>query len=136
MQWLMLQQDRAEDYVIASGQQYSVREFVSCAAREIGIDIRWEGDGVEEIGVVESFAGSGGKVEPGRVIVRVDPRYFRPTEVETLLGDASKARRMLGWEPKITFQELVREMIREDLTSAEKDTLVRQHGFTTYDYHE
>lgn len=126
MQWLMLQQDVAEDYVIATGVQYSVREFVNAAAQEIGLSISWSGNGVDEKGFDAS----------GKCIVAVDPRYFRPTEVETLLGDASKAKEKLGWTPKITFQELVGEMMREDLKAAERDELVRRHGFTTPDYHE
>ena len=126
MQWLMLQQDVAEDYVIATGVQYSVREFVNAAAQEIGLSISWSGNGVDEKGFDAS----------GKCIVAVDPRYFRTTEVETLLGDASKAKEKLGWTPKITFQELVSEMMREDLKAAERDELVRRHGFTTPDYHE
>ncbi|QJR16485.1 GDP-mannose 4,6-dehydratase [Usitatibacter palustris] len=126
MQWLMLQQDVPEDYVIATGVQYSVRDFVNAAAREIGIQVSWKGRGVEETGSDAS----------GKVIVRVDPRYFRPTEVETLLGDATKAKEKLGWTPKITFAELVAEMVREDLKSAERDELVKRHGFSAYDYHE
>jgi GDPmannose 4,6-dehydratase len=126
MQWLMLQQDHPEDYVIATGVQYSVRDFVDTAAREIGISIRWEGEGVEEKGYDAE----------GRCIVSVDPRYFRPTEVESLLGDASKARRNLGWTPRTTFAELVTEMMRADLASAERDELVRRHGYRTLDRHE
>ena len=126
MQWLMLQQQRAEDFVIATGEQYSVREFVTEAARELGIAIRFEGTGVDEKG----FDGD------GRCIVAVDPRYFRPTEVETLLGDASKARERLGWKPRVSFRELVAEMVREDLKSAERDELVKRHGFAAYNYHE
>lgn len=126
MQWLMLQQEKAEDFVIASGVQYSVREFVDAAAHEVGIKITWKGEGVDEKGYDPS----------GRCIVAVDPRYFRPTEVETLLGDASKAREKLGWTPKITFKELVQEMMREDLKSAERDELVKRHGFSAYNYHE
>jgi GDPmannose 4,6-dehydratase len=119
MQWLMLQQERPEDYVIASGTQYSVRDFVDAAAREIGIGIRWTGSGIEERGYTDD----------GKCIVAVDPRYFRPTEVDTLLGDAGKAREKLGWQPKITFHELVAEMVREDLKDAERDELVRKHGY-------
>lgn len=126
MQWLMLQQDVAEDYVIATGVQYSVREFVNAAAQEIELSIRWEGQGVEEIGIDAS----------GKCVVAVDPRYFRPTEVETLLGDASKAKQKLGWTPKISFQELVSEMMREDLKAAERDELVRRHGYSTPNYLE
>jgi len=126
MQWLMLQQDVAEDFVIATGVQYSVREFVNAAAQEIGLTIRWSGEGVEEKGFDAN----------GKCIVAVDPRYFRPTEVETLLGDASKAKEKLGWTPKISFQELVSEMMREDLKAAERDELVKRHGFSTFNYHE
>ncbi len=126
MQWLMLQQDEPEDFVIATGVQYSVRDFVDAAAAEVGIAITWRGQGVEEKGYTKD----------GRCIVAVDPRYFRPTEVETLLGDPSKAKGKLGWEPKTTFRELVAEMMREDLKSAERDELVKRHGFSAYDYHE
>ncbi|MDP1871605.1 MAG: GDP-mannose 4,6-dehydratase [Gallionella sp.] len=126
MQWLMLQQDKPEDFVIATGVQYSVRDFVDIAARELGIFVRWDGEGLDEKGYDAS----------GKCIVSVDPRYFRPTEVETLLGDASKAKTKLGWEPKITFDELVKEMVREDLKSAERDELVKRHGYYANDYHE
>jgi len=126
MQWLMLQQEAPEDFVIATGEQHSVREFVAAAAAELGISIRWEGRGVDEKG----YDGN------GKCIVAVDPRYFRPTEVETLLGDATKAREKLGWQPRITFKELVAEMVREDLKSAERDELVKRHGYSAYDYHE
>jgi GDPmannose 4,6-dehydratase len=126
MQWLMLQQDQPEDFVIATGVQYSVRDFVNIAAKELGIAIRWEGDGMHEKGFDDA----------GKCIVSVDPRYFRPTEVETLLGDPSKAKAKLGWEPKITFSELVKEMVREDLKSAERDELVKRHGYYANDYHE
>jgi GDPmannose 4,6-dehydratase len=126
MQWLMLQQDKPEDFVIATGVQYSVRDFVNAAAKELGMQIRWEGTGVDEKGYDAS----------GKIIVAVDPRYFRPTEVETLLGDPSKAKEKLGWTPKIGFDELVAEMVREDLKSAERDELVKQHGFKAMDYHE
>jgi GDPmannose 4,6-dehydratase len=126
MQWLMLQQDKPEDFVIATGVQYSVRDFVNAAAKELAIQIRWEGQGSEEKGYDANH----------KVIVAVDPRYFRPTEVETLLGDPSKAKDKLGWKPKITFDELVVEMVREDFRSAQRDELVKDHGFSTYDYHE
>lgn len=126
MQWLMLQQDSAEDFVIATGVQYSVRDFVNAAAKELGIAITWSGSGVEEMGTDDK----------GKVIVKVDPRYFRPTEVDTLLGDPTKAKEKLGWTPKTTFQELVSEMVREDLKSAQRDELVKKHGFTAYDYNE
>jgi GDPmannose 4,6-dehydratase len=127
MQWLMLQQAQPEDFVIATGVQYSVREFVTVAAKELGIEVRWEGKGVEEKGY---------DIETGKCIVQVDPRYFRPTEVETLLGDPTKARQKLGWTPQTTFHELVAEMVREDLKSASRDELVKKHGFAAYDYHE
>ena len=126
MQWLMLQQEKPEDFVIATGEQHSVREFVQAAAAELGIAIRWQGSGVEERGYDEN----------GRCIVAVDPRYFRPTEVETLLGDASKAREKLGWQPRTGFAELVREMVREDLSEAQRDELVKRHGYATRNYHE
>jgi len=127
MQWLMLQQEQPEDFVIATGVQYSVRDFVNAAAKELGISVRWEGKGVDEKGY---------DAASGKCIVQVDPRYFRPTEVETLLGDPSKAREKLGWTPKISFDELVAEMVREDLKSAERDELVKKHGFAAFDYHE
>ena len=126
MQWMMLQQDHPEDFVIATGVQYSVRDFVNVATKVLGIQIRWEGNGVDEKGFTET----------GNCIVSVDPRYFRPTEEETLLGDASKAREKLGWTPKITFHELVEEMVRYDLKSAERDELVKRHGYYANDYHE
>lgn len=126
MQWLMLQQDEPDDFVIATGVQHSVRDFVDAAAKELGISIRWEGKGKDEKGYDAD----------GKCIVAVDPRYFRPTEVETLLGDPSKAKEKLGWTPRITFKELVAEMVREDLKSAERDELVKSHGFNAYDYHE
>jgi GDPmannose 4,6-dehydratase len=126
MMWLMLQQKQAEDFVIATGHQYSVRDFVNAAAAEVGMKISWKGKGVEEKGTDEK----------GNCIVAVDPRYFRPTEVEALLGDATKARDKLGWVPKIQFPQLVAEMMREDLKSAERDELVKKHGFAAYDYNE
>jgi GDPmannose 4,6-dehydratase len=125
-QWLMLQQDTAEDFVIATGVQYSVRDFVDAAAGELGIRIDWKGKGVKEKGYDAA----------GRCIVAVDPRYFRPTEVETLLGDPTKARDRLGWRPRIGFKELVAEMVREDLKAAERDELCRREGFRTFDHHE
>lgn len=135
MQWLMLQQDSPEDFVIASGVQYSVQEFVDQAARELGITLSWQGDGVNRTGTVENSPADS-HVRQGQVIVRVDPRYFRPTEVETLLGDATKARTKLGWEPRITFEQLVSEMMQSDLTAARRDALVKQAGFSAYDHHE
>ncbi|MCX7157478.1 MAG: GDP-mannose 4,6-dehydratase [Rhodocyclales bacterium] len=126
MQWLMLQQEKPEDFVIATGVQYSVRDFVNAAAAEIGIAVDWRGAGVDEKGYDAQ----------GKCIVQVDPRYFRPTEVETLLGDATKAREKLGWTPRITFAELVAEMVREDLKAAERDELIRKHGFKAFDRNE
>lgn len=126
MQWLMLQQEKPEDFVIASGTQYSVREFVETASAEVGMEITWQGKGTEEKGLDAN----------GKCIVAVDPRYFRPTEVEAMLGDASKAKEKLGWVPKISFGELVAEMMREDLKAAERDELVKRHGYSAYDYHE
>jgi GDPmannose 4,6-dehydratase len=140
MQWLMLQQSQAEDFVIATGQQHSVREFAQRAAAELGIEVGFEGQGEAEIGIVRSVAKVGGELraqcKPGDVIVRVDPRYFRPTEVETLLGDPSKAKAKLGWEPTTPFEELVREMVESDYASARRDSLVKQAGFQAYDRHE
>ncbi len=126
MQWLMLQQDQPEDFVIATGVQYSVRQFVNAAAKELGIQLTWHGEGIEETGTDQN----------GKVIIKVDPRYFRPTEVDTLLGDPTKAREKLGWTPKTGFDELVAEMVRDDLKSAERDELVKKHGFKAMDYHE
>ncbi len=126
MQWLMLQQEQPEDFVIATGVQYSVRDFVNAVACELGIQISWEGNGLDEKGYDAS----------GKCIVAVDARYFRPAEVEKLLGDASKAKEKLGWETKISFHELVKEMVCEDLKTAERDELVKRHGYMTMDYHE
>ncbi|MBB3006817.1 GDP-mannose 4,6-dehydratase [Cupriavidus alkaliphilus] len=142
MQWLMLQQPAAEDFVIASGEQHSVREFVQRAARELGITITFHGSGVDEVGIVEHVdppARGGGiapACKPGEIVVRVDPRYFRPTEVETLLGDASRARERLGWSPRIGFAELVREMIEADYAAARRDALVRLAGFQAFNHLE
>lgn len=136
MQWLMLQQEVAEDFVIATGVQYSVRQFVQFAAQELGVTVRFEGDGVEEVGVVEAVSGDKASCKVGDVIVRVDPRYFRPTEVETLLGDPTKAREKLGWTPATTLQQLVAEMVESDYTAARRDELVKKAGFQAYDYHE
>ena len=126
VQWLMLQQEQPDDFVIATGEQHSVREFAEATAAELGISMKWTGSGVNEKGCDST----------GRCIVRVDPRYFRPTEVETLLGDATKARQKLGWAPKISFRELVAEMASEDLKEAERDSLIKKHGFKSYDRHE
>ena len=136
MQWLMLQQDKPEDFVIATGVQYSVRQFVERAAAELGVTLAFEGDGEHEIGIVAAVTGKQAKVKAGDIIVRVDPRYYRPTEVETLLGDPSKAKEKLGWVPTTSFEELVREMIEADYTSARKDSLVKLAGFQTFSHHE
>ncbi|WP_416050811.1 GDP-mannose 4,6-dehydratase [Cupriavidus basilensis] len=136
MQWLMLQQDQPEDFVIASGEQYSVREFVQCAAAELGVTVRFEGSGVDEVGIVESVKGKETKLTPGKVIVRVDPAYFRPTEVETLLGDPSKAHAKLGWAPRTPFSKLVKEMVRSDFQIARRDALVTLAGFQALEHHE
>jgi GDPmannose 4,6-dehydratase len=135
-QWLMLQQDTPEDFVIASGNQYSVRAFVNTAATELGIVLRWQGEGVDEVGIVDAVKSETAKLKRGDVVVKVDPRYFRPTEVETLLGDPTKAKLKLGWEPKTTFEELVAEMVRADLETAQRDELVKESGFQVFDYHE
>jgi len=126
IQWLMLQQEKPDDFVIATGVQYSVRDFVTAAAEELGIKIHWKGSGLDEQGIDAN----------GNCIISIDPRYFRPAEVETLLGDSSKARDKLGWEPKTTFQELVKEMVREDLKVAERDELVKRHGYYTNAHYE
>jgi len=127
MQWLMLQQDEPEDFVIATGVQKSVREFVEIAASHLGIEVEWQGSGVEERGIDKAS---------GNCIVAIDPRYFRPAEVETLLGDPTQARQKLGWEPRTTFEELVREMVESDLESAKRDDMIQQAGFKTFNYHE
>ncbi|HMW18970.1 MAG TPA: GDP-mannose 4,6-dehydratase [Accumulibacter sp.] len=136
MQWLMLQQEKPEDFVIATGVQYSVRQFVGFAAEELGIKLRFEGEGEQEVGLVESVTNPDVKTKVGEAVVRVDPRYFRPTEVETLLGDPSKAREKLGWTPQTSLQELVKEMVQADYTSAKRDALVKLAGFKTMNHHE
>lgn len=129
MQWMMLQQDQPEDFVIATGVQYSVREFIRWSAAELGISLRFEGLGADEIAVVESIDGDlASTLKVGDIIVRVDPRYFRPAEVETLLGDPTKAKTKLGWTPEITVQEMCAEMVREDLKVAQRHALLKQHG--------
>ena len=129
MQWMMLQQDTAEDFVIATGQQYSVREFILWSAAELGVTLRFEGDGVEERAIVDAIQGElAPALSIGDVIVRVDPRYFRPAEVETLLGNPSKAREKLGWTPEITAREMCAEMIAADLESARQHALLKSHG--------
>jgi len=139
MMWLMLQQKSPDDYVIATGEQHSVREFAETAARDIGIELEWRGKGVKEVGrvaAVRECEWGMPKVKPGATIVRVDPRYFRPAEVETLLGNPAKAKKQLGWVPEIRFTELVKEMIVSDLRSAQRDVVVKDHGFQTRRYHE
>jgi GDPmannose 4,6-dehydratase len=135
MQWLMLQQPAPEDFVIATGRQHSVRDFVNAAAGALGMRLIWRGSGIEEIAQLES-GGEHGGVKPGQIIVRIDPRYFRPTEVETLLGDASKARILLGWEPRTHFADLVQEMVQSDLDAARKYALVRENGYAAVMHHE
>ncbi|MFL6586745.1 MAG: GDP-mannose 4,6-dehydratase [Luteimonas sp.] len=130
MQWMMLQQESAKDYVIATGIQYSVRKFIDLAAKELGITLAFEGNGVNERAIVENVYGDKAPtVKPGDVLVKVDPRYFRPAEVETLLGDPSKAKTELGWVPQITLEEMVREMINSDSVEARNHSLLRAHGF-------
>ena len=126
-QWLMLQQDEAEDFVIATGKQYSVRDFVEAAGTRLGMKIQWKGEGVEESGI---------DAVSGRTIVRVDPRYFRPTEVETLLGDATKAKEKLGWVAEVSFPDLVAEMVESDLDVAKRDAMVAKEGYKVYSHHE
>jgi len=129
MQWMMLQQEKPEDFVIATGVQYSVRQFIEWSAAELGIKIEFTGDGVDEIGtVIEVKGDKSPSLKVGDVIVRVDPRYFRPAEVETLLGDPSYAKNKLGWEPEITVQEMCSEMVKEDLNSARRHALLKEHG--------
>jgi GDPmannose 4,6-dehydratase len=125
--WLMLQQDEPDDFVIATGAQYSVREFIVAAAGELGLDIEWQGQGLDEVGVDRNS---------GRQLIAVDPRYFRPTEVTTLLGDPSKAKKVLGWEARIPFSELVKEMVAKDLEAAERSALIKNAGYQTFDHHE
>jgi GDPmannose 4,6-dehydratase len=140
MQWLMLQQATPEDFVIASGEQHSVREFVERAARELGITIEFTGTGVDEIGIVSHIESESRRMTPsckvGDVVIRVDPRYFRPTEVQTLLGDASRARERLGWSPRTSFEALVQEMAESDYLAARRDALVTLAGFKAFNHHE
>jgi GDPmannose 4,6-dehydratase len=129
MQWMMLQQEQADDFVIATGVQYSVREFISWSAAELGITLRFEGHGIDELAIVERITGDKAPaLKMGDVVMRIDPRYFRPAEVETLLGDPSKAKNILGWVPEITAQEMCAEMVREDLKVAQRHALLKQHG--------
>lgn len=137
-QWLILQQDRPDDYVVATGEQHSVRDFVTTAAAELGMELDWSGNGLAEVGIIRKLKSDkrGSPLRPGQIIVRVDARYFRPSEVESLLGDASKARQKLNWKPRVGFRELVGEMMRNDLNLAERDALVKKHGYLAFDYHE
>ena len=128
MQWMMLQQDEARDYVIATGKQYSVREFISWTANALGIDIDFRGSGVDEVGVVSSISGDlAPMVSLGQEVVKINPRYFRPAEVDSLLGDPSKAKAELGWVPQITAQEMCKEMVEEDYKAARRLALLREH---------
>jgi len=136
MQWLMLQQEEPEDFVIATGEQHSVREFVDRAAAALGIGLAWHGSGVEETGVVDSCSDGDCAVQPGDVVVCVDPRYFRPTEVESLLGDPSRAMARLGWKPRVSFAELVDEMVAADLELSRRDALVEREGFKAFKRYE
>jgi GDPmannose 4,6-dehydratase len=130
MQWMMLQQEQAEDFVIATGVQYSVREFITWSAAHLGITLRFEGEGVDEVGIVDAVSGDNApSVAVGDVLVRIDPRYFRPAEVETLLGDPAKAKERLGWVPEITVQSMCEEMVSEDLKVAKRHALLKQHGY-------
>ena len=130
MQWMMLQQDKAEEFVIATGVQYSVRQFILWSAKELGINLRFEGSGIEEIGIVDSIEGDdASNIKAGDVILRIDKRYFRPAEVETLLGDPSKAKQKLGWMPQISAQEMCSEMVSEDLKIAKRYALLRDKGY-------
>ena len=136
MQWLMLQQDVPEDFVIATGVQYSVRQFVEMAANELGVSLAFSGEGESEIGTVVKVVGDRARCKVGDVIVKVDPRYYRPTEVETLLGDPSKAKAKLGWEPKVTLPELVAEMVLSDYEHAKRDSMIKSAGYQAFDHRE
>jgi GDPmannose 4,6-dehydratase len=132
MQWLMLQQEQPEDFVIATGVQYSVRQFIEKTATELGMQLRWKGSGVNEVGYWTNppLPQEEGKGEGARIIIKIDPRYFRPTEVETLLGDPTEAKEKLGWVPEITLDEMVIEMVVHDLAKAKKNALIKRHGYT------
>ncbi len=143
MQWLMLQQDAPDDFVIATGRQFSVRDFVNAAAAELGLSLEWNGSGVDEVGIVRAVDAhqlkkAAGReivchIKTGEVLVRVDPRYFRPTEVETLLGDPARAHAKLGWRPRVTFEDMVAEMVREDMQIAQRDKVCRESGFEVFE---
>jgi GDPmannose 4,6-dehydratase len=133
MQWMMLQQDQAQDFVIATGVQYSVRQFIAWSAEELGVTLKFEGQGVDETATVAAIKGDKApSLKVGDVVVKIDPRYFRPTEVETLLGDPSKAKAMLGWTPEITVQQMCKEMVSNDLKEAQRQALLRQHGYKVH----
>jgi GDPmannose 4,6-dehydratase len=138
--WLMLQQDSPDDYVIATGESHSVREVVELAFKEVGVALGWRGKGVEEKGYVKDIDRTGlgeqSRIREGDVVAEIDTRYFRPTEVDSLLGDASKARERLGWEPKVSFSEMVSEMVREDLNLASRDRLCRDSGFRVMSFRD
>jgi GDPmannose 4,6-dehydratase len=130
MQWLMLQQDAPEDFVIATGVQYSVRQFIEWSAAELGVTLEFSGEGVQEVATVKAVEGENAPaLKPGDVVMRIDPQYFRPAEVETLLGDPSKAKTKLGWVPELTVQEMCSEMVSEDLKTAKRHALLKEHGF-------
>jgi GDPmannose 4,6-dehydratase len=132
MQWMMLQQETPDDFVIATGKQISVREFVALSAKEVGIELEFKGQGLDEVATVKSILGNDAPaLKVGDVIVKVDPRYFRPAEVETLLGDPSKAKEKLGWVPKITVEEMCSEMVANDLQKAKQHAILKAHGYTT-----
>jgi GDPmannose 4,6-dehydratase len=133
MQWMMLQQDKPDDFVIATGVQYTVRQFIKWSAEELGITLQFSGEGVDEIGTIAAIKGDTAEVlNVGDVIVRIDPRYFRPAEVETLLGDPSKAKAELGWVPEITVQEMCSEMVKEDLKEAQRYALLKEYGHDVF----
>jgi GDPmannose 4,6-dehydratase len=133
MQWMMLQQDQPEDFVIATGVQYSVREFIAKSAAQLGVILKFEGQGVDEVAVVSAISGSNTPaLKVGDVIVKVDPHYFRPTEVETLLGDPTKAKQKLGWVPEITLDEMVEEMVAHDLEQAKQHAFLKDHGYAVH----
>ena len=138
MQWLMLQQEKPEDFVIATGEQHSVRDFVIKSCQRLGIEVEFSGTGETEVGIVSKILNKEFEehVKPGQVIVKVDPRYYRATEVETLLGDPTKAKQKLGWTPNRSFDDLVNEMVDSDLELAKRDSMVREHGFPVFDFHE
>jgi GDPmannose 4,6-dehydratase len=135
--WLMLQHKKADDYVVATGESHSVREFVDLAFKEIGAEIQWKGEGAKEVGIIRKVTSDKRRVtsiKKGEVVVEIDPRYFRPTEVDELLGDASKARKVLGWEPRISFDEMISSMVKADLEEASRDQLCKDSGYRVLNY--